>query len=53
VDGPPFALSETPAGVRGPGPLLGEHTRQVLGGVLGLTEQQLSDLTDAGIVSGP
>ena len=31
IDGPPFLLSETPARVRGPGPLLGEHTDEVLG----------------------
>src|SRR5262245_15877655 len=30
IAGPPFRLSETPARVSGPGPLLGEHTDAVL-----------------------
>ena len=50
IDGPPFLLSETPARVSGPGPLLGEHTDDVLSGVLGSPEAEIRELRAAGIV---
>jgi len=50
IDGPPFLLSETPARVSGPGPLLGEHTDDVLSGVLGCPEAEIRELRAAGIV---
>src|SRR5262249_52814673 len=51
IDGPPFLLSETPARVSGPGPLLGEHTREVLSGILGCTEEDIRSLREAGVVA--
>jgi benzylsuccinate CoA-transferase BbsF subunit len=51
IDGPPFRLSETPAAVRGPGPLLGEHTRAVLTELLGLGPDDIVALVDAGVVA--
>jgi crotonobetainyl-CoA:carnitine CoA-transferase CaiB-like acyl-CoA transferase len=51
IDGPPFVLSETPASVRGPGPLLGEHTDAVLRGVLGYDDATLATLRADGIVA--
>jgi crotonobetainyl-CoA:carnitine CoA-transferase CaiB-like acyl-CoA transferase len=51
IDGPPFLLSDTPAALRGPGPLLGEHTDEVLSGVLGCTEEDIRALRTAGVVS--
>jgi crotonobetainyl-CoA:carnitine CoA-transferase CaiB-like acyl-CoA transferase len=50
IDGPAFLLSETPAAVRRPGPLLGEHTDEVLAGVLGCTAGELHALRAAGVI---
>jgi formyl-CoA transferase len=43
-------LSRTPGGVRWTGPDLGEHTREVLGGVLGLSDGELDDLAAAALI---
>ncbi|WP_207762576.1 CaiB/BaiF CoA transferase family protein [Niveispirillum lacus] len=43
-------LSDTPGGVVHPGPELGEHTAEVLGGILGLDQDRLSALKAAGII---
>jgi crotonobetainyl-CoA:carnitine CoA-transferase CaiB-like acyl-CoA transferase len=51
IDGPAFVLSDTPARVRGPGPLLGEHTDDVLATVLGLGSDDLAALRAAGVVA--
>jgi benzylsuccinate CoA-transferase BbsF subunit len=51
IDGPPFVLSATPAAVRGPGPLLGEHTDDVLRAVLGYDEATLAALRDDGTIA--
>jgi crotonobetainyl-CoA:carnitine CoA-transferase CaiB-like acyl-CoA transferase len=51
IDGPGFLLSETPAAVRGPGPLLGEHTDEVLAGVLGLGGDEIAALRAAGVIA--
>lgn len=51
IDGPPFILSETPAAVAGPGPLLGEHTDAVLSSLLGLSSEELAELREAGIIA--
>jgi len=50
IDGPPFLLSETPARVRGPGPLLGEHINAVLSELLELPPEEISALRTAGVV---
>jgi crotonobetainyl-CoA:carnitine CoA-transferase CaiB-like acyl-CoA transferase len=42
--GSPLKMSETPCGVRGHGPLLGEHTREVLGNVLNYSKEQIDAL---------
>jgi benzylsuccinate CoA-transferase BbsF subunit len=44
IDGPPYRLSATPARVTGPGPLLGEHTDEVLSSVLGLDDADIARL---------
>jgi len=47
VLGLPVKLSDTPGGVRTPPPRLGEHTRQVLSGDLGLTDEEIEHLKAA------
>ena len=42
--GSPLKLSETPAGVRGYAPFLGEHNRSVLSQLLGYSEEQIEKL---------
>ncbi len=43
-DGSPFKLSRTPGGPERPAPLLGEHTMYVAKDVIGLTDDEISDL---------
>jgi benzylsuccinate CoA-transferase BbsF subunit len=51
MDGPPYLLSDTPARVSGPGPLLGEHTDAVLRDLLGLDDDALRTLRADGVVA--
>jgi len=44
LDGVPYLLTHTPAFVSGPGPLLGEHTADVLHRVLGLSDAEIAAL---------
>ena len=37
----PFKLSETSVDVMGPAPLVGEHNREVLGGLLGVSDKEI------------
>src|SRR5262249_17903981 len=53
LDGPPFLLSETPAAVRGPGPLLGEPTHAVLAEVLRLAPEEIAALHAEGVIARP
>ena len=46
----PIRLSETPVQYRMAPPLLGEHTHDVLRNLLGMSEQDVSDLQQAGVV---
>ena len=46
----PFRLSKSEMEVRRPAPTLGEHNREVLGGLLGLTDEALRGLEEAGII---
>jgi crotonobetainyl-CoA:carnitine CoA-transferase CaiB-like acyl-CoA transferase len=41
VQGPPFKLSRSPATVHRPAPLIGQHTRQVLQELLGLSLEEI------------
>jgi crotonobetainyl-CoA:carnitine CoA-transferase CaiB-like acyl-CoA transferase len=50
VVGPPARLSETPADVRMPAPLLGQHTDQVLRERLGLDDGEIRRLRSAGAI---
>jgi crotonobetainyl-CoA:carnitine CoA-transferase CaiB-like acyl-CoA transferase len=51
VYGSPWSLSATPVGPRGAGPSLGQHTREVLSSVVGMTEDEIDELVAAGVVS--
>ncbi len=46
----PVRLSETPADYRRPPPVLGEHTNEVLEGVLGLSTTRLGELRAKGVI---
>ena len=46
-----FLLSETPMPVSGPAPGFGEANNYVLGGILGLSEDEVHDLERAGVVA--
>ena len=50
--GVPVKLSRTAGTARGPGPGLGQHTRDVLAG-LGYGDEQIAELEAAGAVAGP
>lgn len=43
-------LSETPGKTEWAGPAVGEHTKEVLGEVLGLSDDEIRNLTDKGII---
>jgi crotonobetainyl-CoA:carnitine CoA-transferase CaiB-like acyl-CoA transferase len=51
LPGLPIKLTETPGQVRTPPPLLGEHTRQVLGRDLGLAEPEIDALEREGVIA--
>ena len=48
-EAPPFALLDTPADLR-PSPLLGEHNREVFGGILGMSDAEIDELTKQGVI---
>ena len=49
--GIPYNFSETPAGIREHPPLLGEHTHEVLDGVLGIGSEDIQTLEDNGVIN--
>ncbi len=44
-------VAGAPPELRTPGPHLGEHTREVLGGMLGLSEAEIARLAEAGVLT--
>jgi crotonobetainyl-CoA:carnitine CoA-transferase CaiB-like acyl-CoA transferase len=48
--GRPWRLSQTPLHVRGPAPMLGEHNRAVLQGLLGYDDARYAAMEQSGIV---
>ena len=50
LPGFPYKLSETPAEIHSPPPLLGEHTEEVLTGLLGYSSEGVAALRDKGAI---
>lgn len=50
VFNPPWKLSATPAEVNRHGPLLGEHNEYVLGELLGLSREEITDLVEKEVI---
>jgi crotonobetainyl-CoA:carnitine CoA-transferase CaiB-like acyl-CoA transferase len=51
--GSPLHLSETPPTYHSAPPVLGQHTREVLAGILGLTPEAIKNLADRKIIQVP
>lgn len=51
IYGSPWRLSDSQVGPRGAGPALGEHTRQVLGSIAGLSESEIDELVSSEVVA--
>jgi benzylsuccinate CoA-transferase BbsF subunit len=49
-DAPPFKLSRTPGRLRRPAPRLGEHTHEVLEGILGYSKDEIDALAASGVL---
>jgi crotonobetainyl-CoA:carnitine CoA-transferase CaiB-like acyl-CoA transferase len=49
--GAPWRFSKTPAGIRQPAPLLGQHNHYVLNELLGMSEEEIQRLVDEGVVN--
>jgi crotonobetainyl-CoA:carnitine CoA-transferase CaiB-like acyl-CoA transferase len=47
---PWIRLSKTPASIRDDAPGIGQHTDEVLGGILGLSGAELGDLRATGVI---
>ena len=47
--GNPMKLSDTPGELRLPPPLLGEHTEEVLSGLLGKSDAEIAALKEKGV----
>jgi crotonobetainyl-CoA:carnitine CoA-transferase CaiB-like acyl-CoA transferase len=50
ICGSPIKMSETPGEVYAPAPMLGEHTEEVLRGVLGYSPERIARLKAEGAV---
>ena len=50
IPGIPIKLSETPGQIDAPAPNLGEHTSEVLTGLLGIEAEEVNQLKQNGIV---
>ena len=48
--GNPIRLSETPVTYRFAAPGLGQHNDEIFGGLLGMSDAELSELRDAGVI---
>jgi crotonobetainyl-CoA:carnitine CoA-transferase CaiB-like acyl-CoA transferase len=46
----PFRMSRSESGIKGPPPNFGQHTRDVLGELLGMGDAEVEKLEQAGVV---
>ena len=53
VPGHPAAFSALDRNDPVPAPILGQHTEEVLGDVVGMTDTEVAQLFDAGVVQSP
>ena len=53
VPGSPLDFAGLERGPPRPAPRLGEHTDEILAGILGLPDAEIGRLHDAGVVKGP
>jgi crotonobetainyl-CoA:carnitine CoA-transferase CaiB-like acyl-CoA transferase len=51
IEGPRFALERTPLPATGRGPQIGEHTDQVLAEILALSDKEIMELREAGVLA--
>ena len=51
ITGSPIHLSETPGAVYAPAPLLGQHTDEILKGILNYSEEDIKELKRQGIIN--
>jgi len=50
MPGVSMKLSETPGGIRGPAPLLGEHNHYVFGDLLGMSPKEIAQLEEQAVI---
>ncbi len=46
----PYRLVGAPFDIERPAPTLGRHNREILGGILGLSDREIADLAESGII---
>ena len=51
IEGPRFSLERTPLPPTRRGPRIGEHTKEVLATVLGMSESEIAQLSEAGLLA--
>jgi len=49
--GIPFRMFDTPASIREPPPTLGQHSREILSGQLGIDDDELAKLVADGVTT--
>jgi crotonobetainyl-CoA:carnitine CoA-transferase CaiB-like acyl-CoA transferase len=53
MEGPAFRGGDLPEPIVEPAPLLGEHTREIASRLLGLSDAEIADLIEAGVLEDP
>lgn len=51
IEGPRFSLARTPLAATRRGPRIGEHTKEVLATVIGMSESEIAQLGEAGVLA--